>query len=255
MTQAKVKIFKIASRSMRQRLHPPPSRKPSLESLEDRAREMQPSAMLGAAGRACTQWLGMPFEFTRDFDASRPSHCDASCRTLVLRYMGAQRLLELAAGLSLGKALSIVSGHPMAWNLSVETDGVIAHVGPFAIGWNRPMDFEVEIVPIMVCALDVRSGSNIAFIQCTEVSSTEVENEAIRLATEALVAACRKEAKKGPRFKEVPLADCAVVMLRFFEFDPAEPNLDQLAIADFDDLGRGRLLELARRAFRQINIV
>ncbi len=172
----------------------------------------------------------------------------------VLGRIGEQRLLELAAGLSLAKALSIISGLPMAWNLSVGADGAIAEVGPLAVGWNRPMDSDIEKDPSMVCALDGRSGSNISFIRCAEVSRAEFENEAIRVATEAVVAECRKEAKKGPRFEEVPMANCAVVMLRFFEFDPGEPSSDRLHIADFDDLNGGRLLELARRVCRRANL-
>ncbi|WP_213956751.1 hypothetical protein [Variovorax sp. dw_954] len=171
----------------------------------------------------------------------------------VLGRTGEQRLLELAAGLSLAQALSIVSGHPMVWNLSAEQDGIIAKVGFFTVGWNTPVHLDAED-PRIVCVQDGHSGSYLAFLRCAQVLSADFESEAIRLATESLVAECRKEAKKGPRFEETPLANCAVVSFRFLKFDPGEPKVNQLIAADFDDIGRGRLVELARRTCRRSSL-
>lgn len=173
----------------------------------------------------------------------------------LLRHMGEQRLLELAAGLTLAKALSIASGYALAWCPSVAADGIIARVGHFAVGWDAPVRFDVEEGPSMIFARDDRNGSKISFIRCAEVSGAEVENEAIRSATEALVAKCRKAATHGPRYEELPLADCAVVVPRFFGFDPLEASEQNLVIAEFDDLHRGRLLQLAHRACRRANLV
>jgi hypothetical protein len=172
----------------------------------------------------------------------------------LLGRIGEQRRFELAAGLTLAQTLSIATGYAMSWSLSVKADGIIAKVGPLAVGWTSPVDFDVQEDPSILFARDDRSGSKISFIRCAEVSSAEVENEAIRSATEALVVECRKEGKNGPRFEEAPLADCAVVVPRFFRFDPGGASEKNLVIADFDDLHRGRLLELAHRACRRANL-
>lgn len=172
----------------------------------------------------------------------------------LLGRMGEHRLLELAAGLTLAKTLSIVTGCAMAWTFSVEADGIIAKVGPFTVGWASPVVFDVDEGPLVLLARDDRSDSNICFIRCAEVASAGVENEAIRLATEALVTESRKEATRGPRFQEVSLADCAVIVPRFFRFEPGGASEKNPVITDFDDLCRGRLLEVAHRVCRRANL-
>lgn len=169
--------------------------------------------------------------------------------------LGDQRLLELAGGLAMAEALSVASGHPLTCNTSIASDGVMARVGPFAVGWHKPMDFNADESQSMVSANDTRTNSCISFIRCVDASEAAVENEVIRLATESLVAACRKEAKKGPRFEETPLADCAVVMRRLYRFEPEAPAPDRLAITEFDEMAQGRFLELARRACRRSNLI
>lgn len=166
-----------------------------------------------------------------------------------------QHLLELAGGLALAEALSVASGHPLVWNSSIASDGVMAKVGPFAVGWHRPMDFDADESQSMVSANDTRTNSCISFIRCADASGSAVENEVIRLATESLVVACRKEAKKGPRFEETPLTDCAVVMRRLYSYEPEAPTPDRLAITEFDEMARGRFLELARRACQRVNLI
>ncbi|MCA8157759.1 hypothetical protein [Burkholderia contaminans] len=168
--------------------------------------------------------------------------------------LGEQRLLELAGGLALAEALSIASGHPLAWNSSIASDGVMAKVGPLAIGWHKPMNFDADEGSSTVSANDTRTGSCISFIRCAEASGAAFEDEAIRLATESLVAACRKEAKKGPWFEETPLVDCVVLMRRLFNYEPESPRPDRLAITGFDEMTRGRLLELGRRVCRKVNL-
>jgi hypothetical protein len=168
--------------------------------------------------------------------------------------LGEQRLLELAGGLALAQALSIASGHPLVWNCSIASDGVIANVGPFAVGWHKPMDFDAVEGQSVIAAIDMRTRSCISFIRCADTSGAAFENEAIRIATESLVAACRKEAKKGPRFEETPLADCAVVMRRLFNYKPEAPTPDRLLITEFGEMTRGRFLELAGRAIRRANL-
>lgn len=172
----------------------------------------------------------------------------------LLCHMGEQRILEFAAGLTLAKTLSIASGYAMTWRLSVASDGIIANVGPFAVGWDGPVSFDIKDRPIMIFARDDRIGSKISYICCAKAPRAEVENEAIRSATEALVAKCRKEAKYETRFEELPLANCAVVLPRFFRFNPGEAHAQDLVIAEFDDLHRGRLLGLAQRACRRANL-
>ncbi len=168
--------------------------------------------------------------------------------------LGDQRLLELAGGLALAEAFSIASGHPLAWNSSIASDGVMATVGPIAVGWHTPMDFDADEGQSTVSANDTRTGSCISFIRCADASGPAFENEAIRLATESLVAACRREAKKGPQFAETPLVDCAVVMRRLFNYEPQASTPDRLAVTEFDEMTRGRFLELARRACRRANL-
>ncbi len=168
--------------------------------------------------------------------------------------LGDQRLLELAGGLALAEALSIASGHPLVWNSSIALDGVIAKVGPFAVGWHKPMDFDNGEGQSIVSATDTRTKACISFIRCADASGAAFENESIRLATESLVTACRKESKNGPRFAETPLADCAVVMRRLFNFEPEAPVPTRLTITEFDDMARGRLLELASRACHRANL-
>ncbi len=167
--------------------------------------------------------------------------------------LGDQRLLELAGGLAMAEALSVASGHPLAWNSSIATDGIMANVGPFAVGWHKPIDFYFDESQSVVSARDTRTNSCISLIQCADASGPAVEDEVIRYATESLVATCRKEAKKGPRFEETPLADCAVVMRRLYNYVPEAPTLDRLTIAEFDELARGRFLELARRVCRRVD--
>ena len=162
--------------------------------------------------------------------------------------LGDQQLLELAGGLALAEALSIASGHPLAWRSSIASDGVMAAVGPFEVGWNKPIGFDDDEVQSTVSAYDTRTGLCISFIRCAVASEEAFENEAIRNATESLVAACRSEAKKGPGFEETPLADCVVIMRRLFKYEPDESIPDRLAITDFEQMTRGRLLALARRA-------
>lgn len=166
-----------------------------------------------------------------------------------------QRLLELAGGLAISEALSVVSGHPLTWNSSIASDGIMTNVGPFEIGWRRRVDFYSGDCQSMVNVRDKRTNSCISFIQCAEASGPAVENEVIRQATESLVDACRQESKKGPRFEETPLADCAVVMRKLYKYQPETPTLNNLTIAAFDDVTRGRFLELARRVCRRASLI
>jgi hypothetical protein len=161
--------------------------------------------------------------------------------------LNSQRLLELGAGLAMAEALSIASGYPLKWNSDIATDGVMAMVGPFAVGWDKPRNVISDHLQAAVTTKDTRTGSIISFIQCAVASKVSFENETIRLATESLVSLCRNEAKKGPRFEEMLLLNCAVVMRRLFEFRPAMTTPNQMIITEFGEMTRGRLLELARR--------
>ena len=175
------------------------------------------------------------------------------CDSLLDR-MGDQRLLELASGLALAEAFSIASGYPIAWNGGIETDGVMARVGPMAIGWHRPIDLDVEEEQAIVAAIDSRDGSCVSFVRCVDTVSVEIENAAIRIGTESIVAECRKEAKKWPRFEETPLSECALVMRRFLGFEPPPASPDRMVIANFDGIYHGRLLDLAKRVCRRANL-
>lgn len=168
--------------------------------------------------------------------------------------IGNQRLLELAGGLAMAEALSVTSGHPLAWNFSIASDGIMANVGPFEIGWHKPIDFHADDCQLMVSTRDRRTNSCISFIACTNASGPNDEDEVIRRATELLVAACRKESKNGPRFEETPLANCAVVMRRLYNYEPEAPTVERLTITEFDEIARGRFLELARRVRRKANL-
>jgi hypothetical protein len=170
-------------------------------------------------------------------------------------HLGDQRLLELAGGLAVSEALSVASGHPLTWNSSIASDGIMTHVGPFKIGWHRRVDFYTDDCQSMVTVRDTRTNSCISFIQCANASGPAVENEVIRQATESLVRTCRQESKKGPRFEETPLADCAVVMRRLYNYEPETPTFDKLTIAEFGDVTRGRFLELARRVCRRASLI
>lgn len=169
--------------------------------------------------------------------------------------LGGQRLLELAGGLAMAEALSVASGHPLTWNSSIASDGVMTNVGPFKVGWHQPVDLYTDECQSMVFVRDTRTDTCISFIQCADASGPTIENEVIRQSTELLVAACRKESKKGPRFEETPLTDCAVVMRRLYNYQPQTPTLDRLTIAEFDEIARGRFLELARRVCRRANLI
>ena len=173
--------------------------------------------------------------------------------TLIDR-LGDQRLLELAGGLALAEALSIASGHPLVWNSSIAQNGVIAKVGPFAVGWHYPVNFDAGDSQSIISATDISTGSCVSILRCADASGAAFENDSILLATESLVAACRKEAKKGPRFEETPLADCAVLMRRLFNYHPEAPTPNRLTITEFGELSHGRLLELAFRAYRRSNL-
>lgn len=169
--------------------------------------------------------------------------------------LGAQRLLELAGGLAMAEALSVASGHPLIWNSSIASDGVMANVGPFEVGWQQPIDFETDESQSMVCTTDTRTNSCISFIQCADASGPAVENEVIRQATESLVAACRKESKKGPRFEETPLSNCALIMRRLYSYQPEAPTQDRMTIAEFEEIASGRFLELAHWVCRRGNLI
>lgn len=158
-----------------------------------------------------------------------------------------QRLLELAGGLAMAEALSIASGYPLKWNSDVAFDGVMAIVGPYAVGWHNPIKIISDHFQATVSTKDTRTATSISFIQCAVASEANHENETIRLATESLVSLCRNESKKGPGFEETPLYNCAVVMRQLFVFRPVTTSPDQMIITEFEEMARGRLLELARR--------
>ena len=158
-----------------------------------------------------------------------------------------QRLLELAGGLAMAEALSIASGYPLKWNSDVASDGVMAIVGPYAVGWHSPINIISDHFQVTVSTKDTRTATSISFIQCAVASEASHENEMIRLATESLVSLCRYESKKGPSFEETPLFNCAVVMRQLFVFRPVTTSPDQMIITEFKEMARGRLLELARR--------
>ena len=158
-----------------------------------------------------------------------------------------QRLLELAGGLAMAEALSIASGYPLKWNSDVVSDGVMAIVGPYSVGWHNPINGNTDHFQATVSTKDTRTSSSISFIQCAVASEATHENEMIRLATESLVRLCRIESKKGPSFEETPLFNCAVVMRQLFKFKPVTTSPDQMIITEFEEMERGRLLELARR--------
>lgn len=163
----------------------------------------------------------------------------------VLDCLASQSLLELAAGLAISEALSIASGYPLKWNSTIASDGVMAKVGPFAVGWHKPININADQGQTTVAISDSRTGLRISFIRCDVASEVDLENEVIRLATESLVASCRSEAKKGPLFEETPLENCAVVMRRPLAFRPESPAPDRLIITEFEEIVRGRLLGLA----------
>ncbi|MEQ9899889.1 hypothetical protein ABRP59_09665 [Pectobacterium punjabense] len=168
--------------------------------------------------------------------------------------IGNQRLLELASGLALAEALSIACGHPLVWNSSIAADGIIAKIGPFAVGWHEPIDFNAAEKQSMVSTNDTRTGSCLSFIKCANSPGPTFENEAIRLATESLVAACRQESNKGPRFEETPLVNCAVVMRHLFNFAQKTSTTDKMVITEFDKMTSGRFLELAHRVCRRAKL-
>ena len=147
----------------------------------------------------------------------------------------------------MAEALSIASGYPLKWNFDVASDGVMAIVGPYAVGWHKPVNIISDHLQEAVATKDTRTGLSISFIQCPVASEASHENETIRLATESLLALCQNESKKGPDFKETPLSNCAVVMRRLFEFRPVTSSPDQMIITEFGNMARGRLLELAHR--------
>jgi len=167
--------------------------------------------------------------------------------------LGGQRLLELAGGLAFAEALSVTSGRPLAWNSSIASDGVIAKVGPIEVGWHKPLDFNSVDSQLMISAKDTRTNLCISFISCIDGSGASAENQVIRVATEFLLDSCRNESKKGPRFEETPLEDCALVMRRLYKYVPEASSPDRLVITRFDEMARGRFLELARRAYRRTN--
>jgi hypothetical protein len=167
-------------------------------------------------------------------------------QTLIER-LSSQRLLELGGGLAMAEALSIASGYPLNWNFDVVTDGVMATVGPYAVGWHKPVNILPDHLQVAVSTKDTRTGLNISFIQCPIAPEAFYENETIRLATESLLALCRNESKKGPDYKETPLSNCAVVMCRLFEFRPLTSSPDQMIITEFGKMAQGLLLELAHR--------
>ena len=168
--------------------------------------------------------------------------------------LGDQRLLELAGGLALAEALSVTSGRPLSWNSSIVSDGVIAKVGPVEVGWHNPLDFNSVESQLMVSAKDTRTNFCISIIRCVHASESSLENQVIRDATEFVVASCRNESKKGPRFEETPLGDCAVVVRRLYDYQPEAPDPNRLVITGFDEMARGRFLELARRAYRKTTL-
>jgi len=169
-------------------------------------------------------------------------------QTLIER-LHIQRLLELGGGLAMAEALSIASGYPLKWNSDVAYDGVMAVVGPYAVGWHKPVNNISDHLQEAVSTKDTRTGLSISFIQCAVASEASHENETIRLATESLLALCRNESKKGPGFKETSLSNCAVVMHKLFEFRPVTSSPDQMIITEFGNMARGRLLELAHRVY------
>jgi hypothetical protein len=170
-------------------------------------------------------------------------------------HLGGQQLLELAGGLAMAEALSVASGYPLAWNASIASDGIMANVGPLKVGWHKPIDFHTDGTQSMVSVIHTQTDSCISFIQCAEAPVPAVENEVIRQATESLVTACRKESKKGPRFEETPLADCAVVIRRLYNYEPEAPTSGRLTITEFEGIARGRFLELARRVCSRANLI
>ncbi len=166
-----------------------------------------------------------------------------------------QRRLELAGGLAVAEALSVACGYPLTWNSSIASDGIMAKVGPLKVGWEEPMDFYTDESPSTVSVIDTRTNSCISFIQCGDSVDPTAENEVISQATGSLVAACRKESKRGPRFEETPLADCALLMRHLYVYKPEVPTLDRLTIAEFDEIARGRFLKLANRVCRRANLI
>ena len=165
----------------------------------------------------------------------------------VINRLKSKDLFALAGGLAMAEALSISSGHPIKWNSSMASDLVMATVGPFSVRWHKPTNLNADAEQATVSINDTQTGARISFIQCAFSVGEAFENEAIRVATESLVAICRRESQKGPQFVETPLANCAVIMRRLFNFQPAAPKSDQLTITEFSEMSRGRLLPLARR--------
>ena len=174
--------------------------------------------------------------------------------TLIER-LGPQRLLELAGGLAMAEALSVASGYPLTWNSSIASDGIMAKVGPLKVGWQKPMDFYTDEGQSTISVKDTRTSSCISFIQCGDAAGPTAENEVIREATESLVAECRHESKKGPRFEETPLSDCVLLMRRLYIYKPEAPAPDRLTIAEFNEITRGRFLELANWVCRRADLI
>lgn len=165
----------------------------------------------------------------------------------VINRLKSKDLFALAGGLAMAEALSIASGHPVKWNSSMASDLVMATVGPFSLKWHKSTNVNDDAEQATVSINDTQTGACISFIQCASSFGEAFENKAIRVATESLVAICRREAKNGPQYVETPLANCAVIMRRLFNFQPEAPKSDQLTITEFNEMSRGRLLPLARR--------
>ena len=158
-----------------------------------------------------------------------------------------QDLFALAGGLAMAEALSISSGHPVKWNSSMASDLLMVTVGPISVRWHKPTNINADVEQATVSINDTQTGACISFIQCAFSVGEAFENEAIRVATESLLAMCRREAKKGPQFVETPLENCAVIMRRLFNFQPEAHKSDRLTVTAFDEMSHGKLLGLARR--------
>lgn len=169
-------------------------------------------------------------------------------------HLGDQRLLELAGGLAIAEALSIASGFPLVWNPNIASDRVMAKIGPLSVGWHETVNFNENQVQITVAIIDTRNVNCLSFLRCSDSRISDFEDQTIRLATELLVVACRLEAKKPPRFQETPLADCGILMRRFFKFKLEKPSIEQITIIEFKEISSGGFLELAKKVCRKADL-
>lgn len=162
----------------------------------------------------------------------------------VISKLSEVRRFELAAALAMSEGLSITSGHPLRWNASVLTDGVIAFIGPYQVQWDGSPLNQTDR-NLMVKAINAQNV--LSFLRPVKGSLPEDENETIRGATEELVVLCRQEARSTSNAKETPLEDCVVILEKLLFYGAKNYATQSLVITDFEGLKAGDLLRVCHR--------